>query len=144
MMDAWPAQTGRVRPELVADGPDQVWTWDITKLKSQWRGFYFDLYVMLDIYSRKAGRRPCRAGTGRSQRPGAGQMFLHLRFEEPDLLVEDGQGPDGRGVGAGQRGGLPEMLAAQRGQDRVVLRRDMVAAGALERGGHLGAGQLRL
>ena len=43
----------RVRPELVADGPDQVWTWDITKLKSQWRGLYFDLYVILDIFSRK-------------------------------------------------------------------------------------------
>ena len=45
-----------VRPELVADGPDQVWTWDITKLKSQWRGLYFDLYVMLDIFSRKVIR----------------------------------------------------------------------------------------
>jgi putative transposase len=44
----------RVRPELVAGGPDQAWTWDITKLKSPWRGVYFDLYVMLDIYSRKA------------------------------------------------------------------------------------------
>ena len=44
----------RVRPELVADGPDQVWTWDITKLKGPWRGTYFDLYVMLDIFSRKA------------------------------------------------------------------------------------------
>jgi len=43
----------RVRSELVADGPDQVWTWDITKLKSQWRGLYFDLYVILDIFSRK-------------------------------------------------------------------------------------------
>ena len=42
-----------VRPELVADGPDQVWTWDITKLKGPWRGTYFDLYVMLDIFSRK-------------------------------------------------------------------------------------------
>jgi putative transposase len=29
-----------VRPELVADGPDQVWTWDITKLKGPWRGTY--------------------------------------------------------------------------------------------------------
>jgi transposase InsO family protein len=44
----------RVRPELVADGPDQVWTWDITKLKGPWRGTCFDLYVMLDIFSRKA------------------------------------------------------------------------------------------
>ena len=47
----------RVRPELVADGPDQVWSWDITKLKGPWRGTYFDLYVMLDIFSRKAIHR---------------------------------------------------------------------------------------
>jgi len=47
------AHPPRVRPELVADGPDRVWTWDITKLKSQWRGLYFDLYVILDIFSRK-------------------------------------------------------------------------------------------
>ena len=46
----------RVRPELVATGPDQVWTWDITKLKGPWRGLYFDLYVMLDIFSRKTVR----------------------------------------------------------------------------------------
>jgi putative transposase len=50
------AHPPRVRPELVATGPDQVWTWDITKLKSQWRGLYFDLYVMLDIFSRKVMR----------------------------------------------------------------------------------------
>jgi putative transposase len=43
----------RVRPELVAEGPDKVWTWDITKLKTPWKGSYFDLYVMLDIFSRK-------------------------------------------------------------------------------------------
>lgn len=44
----------RVRPELVAEGPDAVWTWDITKLKTPWKGSYFNLYVMLDIFSRKA------------------------------------------------------------------------------------------
>jgi putative transposase len=48
------AHPARVRPELVADGPSQVWSWDITKLKGPWRGTYFDLYVMLDIFSRKA------------------------------------------------------------------------------------------
>jgi putative transposase len=48
------AHPPRVRPELVATGPDQVWTWDITKLKGPWRGIYLDLYVMLDIFSRKA------------------------------------------------------------------------------------------
>jgi putative transposase len=43
----------RVRPELVATGPNQVWSWDITKLKTPWKGIYYDLYVILDIYSRK-------------------------------------------------------------------------------------------
>ena len=43
----------RVRPELVATGPDQVWSWDITKLKTSVKGVYLDLYVVIDIYSRK-------------------------------------------------------------------------------------------
>jgi putative transposase len=39
-------------PELLADGPSQVFTWDITKLKGPAAGSTYDLYVMLDIYSR--------------------------------------------------------------------------------------------
>lgn len=50
------AHPPRARPELMADGPDQVWSWDITKLKGPWRGIWFDLYVMMDIFSRKAMR----------------------------------------------------------------------------------------
>lgn len=42
----------RVKPELVATGPGQVWSWDISKLKGPTKGVYFDLYVILDIYSR--------------------------------------------------------------------------------------------
>ena len=40
------------RPELAADGPCQVWTWDITYLKGPVRGQFFYLYVVIDIYSR--------------------------------------------------------------------------------------------
>ena len=43
-------------PELHADGPDQVWSWDISKLKGPVRGVYYDLYVILDIFSRKVIR----------------------------------------------------------------------------------------
>src|ERR1035441_6564975 len=46
----------RARPELTADGPSQIWSWDITKLKGPIRGVWFDLFVMLDIFSRKAIR----------------------------------------------------------------------------------------
>ncbi|MGH3575035.1 MAG: IS3 family transposase [Pseudonocardiaceae bacterium] len=41
------------KPELLATGPNQVWSWDITKLTGPTRGVYYDLYVILDIFSRK-------------------------------------------------------------------------------------------
>ena len=40
-------------PELVATGPNQVWSWDITKLHGPRKGQYFHLYSIIDIYSRK-------------------------------------------------------------------------------------------
>jgi putative transposase len=42
----------RTKPELLATAPLQVWSWDITKLRGPDRGVYYDLYVILDIYSR--------------------------------------------------------------------------------------------
>jgi transposase InsO family protein len=41
-----------VCPELVATGPRQVYSWDITKLRGPAKGIYYDAYVMIDIYSR--------------------------------------------------------------------------------------------
>ena len=41
-----------VKPELVATGPNQVWTWDITKLLGPVKWTYYYLYVILDLYSR--------------------------------------------------------------------------------------------
>ena len=40
------------KPELLATRPNQVWSWDVTKLKGPKRGEYFDLLVAIDIYSR--------------------------------------------------------------------------------------------
>ncbi len=42
------------KPELLATGPNEVWTWDITKLKGPRKWTYFYLYVILDIFSRQA------------------------------------------------------------------------------------------
>ena len=42
----------RVKPELVAHQPNDVWSWDITKLAGPMRGEFYQLYVMLDIFSR--------------------------------------------------------------------------------------------
>lgn len=44
----------RKRPnEHVATGPNQVWSWDITYLKTTVRGVYFYLYLVVDVWSRK-------------------------------------------------------------------------------------------
>jgi transposase InsO family protein len=42
----------RVRPELVAHGPSEVWSWDITALKGPVKGVWYKCYVIIDIFSR--------------------------------------------------------------------------------------------
>jgi transposase InsO family protein len=42
-----------VKPELLAIGPNEVWSWDITKLMGPVKWSYFYLYVILDIFSRR-------------------------------------------------------------------------------------------
>jgi transposase InsO family protein len=61
-----PGQNGEVRerrqqlrhpvyqkPELLAEQPNEVWSWDITKLMGPTKWSYFYLYVILDIFSRR-------------------------------------------------------------------------------------------
>ena len=40
------------KPELLATRPNQVWSWDITKLRGPGKWNHFALYVVLDIFSR--------------------------------------------------------------------------------------------
>lgn len=40
------------KPELLAMGPNQVWSWDITKLRGPVKWHYYYLYVVMDIFSR--------------------------------------------------------------------------------------------
>jgi putative transposase len=39
-------------PELLATKPNELWSWDITKLKGPAKWSYFNLYVVLDVFSR--------------------------------------------------------------------------------------------
>lgn len=43
----------RQPPVLEATGPGQVWSWDITDLRTPWRGVSYKAYSIIDIYSRK-------------------------------------------------------------------------------------------
>jgi putative transposase len=40
------------KPELLATAPNQLWSWDITKLRGPVKWSYFYLYVILDVFSR--------------------------------------------------------------------------------------------
>jgi putative transposase len=42
----------RAKPELIARRPNEVWSWDLTKLQGPERGVYYELFVIIDIFSR--------------------------------------------------------------------------------------------
>jgi putative transposase len=45
---------GYAKPELLAQRPNELWSWDISKLKGPAKWTYFYLYVILDVFSRYA------------------------------------------------------------------------------------------
>ena len=78
-----------VKPELAATAPNQVWSWDITKLHGPAKWTYYYLYVILDIFSRYAtgwmvatGESAALAGkliaaTCAGQHISPGQLAIH-------------------------------------------------------------------
>ena len=78
-----------VKPELVATGPNQVWSWDITKLAGPHKWTWYQLYVILDVFSRYvvnwlvASRESATLAEGLiadsiyAQGIGAGQLTIH-------------------------------------------------------------------
>jgi putative transposase len=79
----------RVKPELLASGPNQCWSWDLTKLHGPSKWIYYYLYVILDIFSRYVvgwgvAHREAAALAERllaeataAQRVEAGQLTIH-------------------------------------------------------------------
>jgi putative transposase len=77
------------KPELLATGANQVWSWDITKLLGPAKWSYYYLYVILDIFSRYvvgwmvAGRESASlaqrliGSTCAKQQIGQGQLTVH-------------------------------------------------------------------
>jgi len=77
------------KPELMATRPNQVWSWDITKLAGPYKWTWFQLYVIIDVFSRYvpgflvAPRESARlaeeliADTIYAQQVPAGQLTIH-------------------------------------------------------------------
>ena len=97
------------RPELLAEGANQLWSWDITKLKTTVKWTYVYLYVVLDVYSRyvvgwllstresAALARELVEQTAKREAVPSGQLTLHADRGAPmrsktlaELLVDLG------------------------------------------------------
>jgi putative transposase len=46
------SRPGYAKPELLATGPNQLWSWDITKLRGPVKWTFYYLYVILDVFRR--------------------------------------------------------------------------------------------
>ena len=76
------------RPELMASAPNQLWSWDITKLRTTVKWSYLYLYVVLDVYSRYivgwllSTRESAQLARELvEQTGGEGHIWLHLSAE---------------------------------------------------------------
>src|SRR5260370_33564110 len=95
-----------VKPELVATGPNEIWSWDISKLLGPQKWTYFHLYVVIDIFSRYvpgwllASRETAElaerllAETIRKQHVAADQLTIHAdrgtsMASKPGALLQD-------------------------------------------------------
>jgi len=91
------------KPELLATAPNQVWSWDITKLLGPAKWTYFYLYVILDIFSR------CAVGWMVASRESAelAKRLIRETVEkqgilENQLIIHSDRGPSMKSHGVAQ------------------------------------------
>jgi len=81
-------------PELLATGPNQVWSWDITKLKGPVKWMYYYLYVLLDIFSRYVvGWRVAHQELASLARKLMEESCEKQAIEPGQLLIHSDRGP---------------------------------------------------
>jgi putative transposase len=83
-----------VTPRLVACAPNQVWSWDITKLRGPVRWVLYYLYVVLDIYSRYVvGWMLAHREDGALARQLIDESCRRERVESGQLTIHSDRGP---------------------------------------------------
>jgi putative transposase len=82
-----------IKPELVATAPNQVWSWDITKLAGPYKWTWFHLYVILDVYSRYAvGWLVAPRETGRLAEELIGDAIYRHHIDNGQLTLHADRG----------------------------------------------------
>lgn len=81
------------KPELIARRPNQVWSWDITKLQGPQRGVYYELFVIIDIFSRHVvGWMAAPAETGELAKAFIAETLASQRIEADQLSLHADRG----------------------------------------------------
>jgi len=82
-----------VKPELLAERPNELWSWDVSKLKGPARWTWFYLYVILDVFSRYVvGWTVQYRETGAIAEALIGQAIEQQRIEPGTLTVHADRG----------------------------------------------------
>jgi putative transposase len=80
-------------PELLAERPNELWSWDITKLKGPAKWTYYYLYVILDVFSRYVvGWTVQHRETGPIAKALIGQAVEQQRIRRDQLIVHADRG----------------------------------------------------
>jgi putative transposase len=80
-------------PELLAERPNEVWSWDISKLKGPAKWTYYYLYVILDVFSRYAvGWTVQHRETGPIAKALINQATVQQRIRRDQLIVHADRG----------------------------------------------------
>lgn len=80
-------------PRLLATRPNQVWSWDITKLKGPAKWTYYYLYVIIDIYSRQVvGWMVAHRESAELAKHLIGETCSRQQVENSDLVIHSDRG----------------------------------------------------
>ncbi|MBT8490014.1 MAG: IS3 family transposase [Deltaproteobacteria bacterium] len=82
------------KPEILATAPNQVWSWDITKLRGPVKWTYYYLYVILDIFSRYVvGWMVARREKAALARKLIEQSCEKQGIQQDQLIIHSDRGP---------------------------------------------------
>jgi putative transposase len=85
------------KPELLAQRPNEVWSWDISKLKGPAKWTWYYLYVILDVFSRYAvGWTVAQRESAQLAKALIGQACEQQQIEPDQLTVHADRGPSMR------------------------------------------------
>ena len=82
------------KPELIATAANQVWSWDITKLKGPVKWTYYYLYVIIDIFSRHVvGWMIANCEKARLAKQLIEKTCLKQKIKQHQLVIHSDRGP---------------------------------------------------